>query len=188
MQAERPGLRTACKGQVSVMFRERSSYRDLVERTRLPDPPRQSSEGELDKLVAALEERKPKDASIGLRAEPDRVQGARELFADELVPLFEKLKEKYADAGVNLEMDVEKFLEGGREIRFRFEMGGYAAELDGVVTNEAIAFQETRHAPNFGGELVSGPMLRLRRLTAPVFREFICERLAVLVRTALRKR
>jgi len=169
------------------MSRERSSYRDLVERTKLPDPPRQSSEGELDNLVAALGERKP-IATADPSLKPDHVQRARQLFADELVPLFHELREKYADAGVTLEMDVENFLGGGREIRFRFEMGGHCAELDGVVTDEAIAFQETRHAPHLGGELVSGPMLRLRRLTAPVFREFICERLTVLVRTALRKR
>ena len=58
----------------------------------------------------------------------------------------------------------------------------------GTVTTEAIAFHETRYAPDLHGELLSGPMLRLRGLDAGVFRKFICERLTILLRGAMRRR
>ena len=90
--------------------------------------------------------------------------------------------------GVSLEMDVSNFLAGGREISFEFGVGEYRAKLVGTVTTEAIAFHETRYAPDIDGELVSGPMLRLRNLDGTAFREFICERLSVLLRTAIRRR
>jgi hypothetical protein len=38
------------------------------------------------------------------------------------------------------------------------------------------------------GEVESGPMLRLHRLNARAFKEFICERLAVLLKIVLRER
>lgn len=167
---------------------KRSRYQRLVEKNRPPDPLNESVEEELDSLIVVLKERQ-NDPDDGFESDtPDRIQVLRELTADELVPTFAELKKKYASSGVSLEMDVSDFLEGGREIRFEFSFKEYRSQLLGTVTTEAIAFHETRHAPGLNGQLVSGPMLRLRHLDRATFREFICERLAVLLRTAVRWR
>jgi hypothetical protein len=55
-------------------------------------------------------------------------------------------------------------------------------QLQGTVTSDAIAFHEVRHAPDIEGQLVAGPMLRLKNLNAETFREFVCGRLTVLLR------
>ena len=86
-----------------------------------------------------------------------------------------------------MQMDASNFLQGGREISFEFGIGKHRVKLQGTVTNEAIAFHETRYSPNVRGELMSGPMLRTRNLDAQPFREFVCERLPVLLRQAMRR-
>ena len=121
-------------------------------------------------------------------AKPDQIQALREKTIKELIPAFVGLVEKYSAVGVSMHMDASDFLEGGREIKFEFGIGDFRMELSGTVTTEAIAFHETRHSPEMQGELVSGPMLRLRGLTAEVFRNFICQRLALLVRVAMRRK
>lgn len=115
----------------------------------------------------------------------DRIQRLRELTVAELIPAFDELREKYASFDVILEMDASSFLAGGREIGFQFQVGDYRTKLAGTVTAEAVAFHETRFAPDRNGELASGPMLRLHRLNAKAFKEFICERLAVLLKIVL---
>jgi hypothetical protein len=164
-----------------------SEYQRLVESTRVPPPPPRSLETDLDKLIACMKERKRRQAEPAPK-ERDRVQELRELMVRELVGVFVELMEKYRDSGVSMEMDASSFLEGGREIRFDFAFGEFRIQMLGTVTTEAIAFHETRHFPDVRGELVSGPMLRLRSLNARVFRDFICERLAVLIRAVMRHR
>jgi hypothetical protein len=87
-----------------------------------------------------------------------------------------------------MELDASNLLQGGRELNFEFAVGEYRSLLWGTATTEGIAFHETRHAPDLRGELTSGPMLRLRNLTGEVFRNFVCRRLSVLMRMALRQR
>jgi hypothetical protein len=106
----------------------------------------------------------------------------------ELIPTFVELVEKYAPSGLTLHMDASKFLEGGREIRFEFGAGQYRIMLAGTITEDAIAFHETRYTPEVHGKLVSGPMLRLKNLTVQTFRDFVCERLSILLKSALRRR
>ena len=166
----------------------RTRYQRLVEKNRPPDPPHESVEQELDSLIVILKERQRQTDDGSEPDAPDRIEVLRELTAGELVPTFAELKRKYVSSGVSLEMDVSDFLEGGREIRFDFSFKEYRSQLLGTVTTEAIAFHETRHAPGLNGQLVSGPMLRLRNLDRTAFREFICERLAVLLRAAVRWR
>ena len=86
-----------------------------------------------------------------------------------------------------MQMDASNFLQGGREIKFEFGIRDHRLQLHGIVTSEAIAFHETRHGPDVQGELVSGPMLRLRGLDGSVFREFVCERLTYVLRAATRR-
>lgn len=145
-------------------------------------------EDKLDSLVTALAEQREEGSGPGGALEPDRIQLLRKLMLEELIPIFVELVEKYSQSGFILHMDASNFLEGGREIRFEFAIGEYRTELLGTVTTEAIAFHETRYNPQVQGELISGPMLRLRRLDGPSFRDFICERLLVVGRSSARRR
>ncbi|MCH9033350.1 MAG: hypothetical protein IID42_02455 [Planctomycetes bacterium] len=146
------------------------------------------AEGEPDRLIVLVQKprvlARPSAAAGGL----NRIQRLRELTVTELIPAFEELKEKYAASDVSMEMDASNFLNGGRGIEFHFQVGDYRTKLAGTVTSEAVAFHETRSAPDLEGELASGPMLRLHRLDARAFKEFICERLAVLLKIVLRQR
>ena len=150
-------------------------------------PPGRDVEGELDSLIEAFKDRRRAQAAEPEAAKPDPIQLLRKLIVSELVGVFLELNEKYAEAGVSMEMDVSNFLASGREINFEFALGEFRTQLHGTVTTEAIAFHEIRHAPDMRGELTGGPMLRLRHLNASTFREFLCGRLTILLRTALRR-
>ncbi len=165
------------------------SLRELVQRTRpAPKPPPPSPEEELDSLISAISSRRLEDADKDGGLEPDAIEALRGQTIDELIPVFVELVEKYSESGVSLQMDASNFLEGGREIRFEFSIGDYNTQLLGTVTTEAIAFHETRYSPDVQGELLSGPMLRLRGLDGRTFRDFICQRLTLLIRAAARRR
>lgn len=141
-------------------------------------------ENELDALLAVV--KRPDTRSV---AQPqDRVEMLRGLMTSELLPIFAELVDKYTPSGIEMDMDVSEFLDGGREIRFEFKLGEFRSQLVGTVTSEKIAFNEIRYSPQVRGELVSGPMLSVRLLSGQAFRDFICERLTILLRTAMRGR
>jgi hypothetical protein len=146
-----------------------------------------TAETELDALLDVMRRRGEK-SSEGDAAPESPLQRLRESLVNDLIPVFVELVEKYSKAGVSMQMDASNFLEGGREIRFEFSLNNHRTELHGTVTNEGIAFHEVRYSPDFHGELAAGPMLRLRGLNARTFREFVCERLALLIRGAIRRR
>ncbi|UCC29729.1 MAG: hypothetical protein JSU86_16180 [Phycisphaerales bacterium] len=165
-----------------------NSYRELVRQVHPPSAkPARKPEEELDSLITLLKERQQRAADQNAGLDPDQIQTLRELTINELVPIFVELMEKYSKSGISMHMDASNFLEGGREIKFEFGLGQHRAQLHGTVTTEAIAFHETRQTPDVHGELVSGPMVRLRALNGEKFRNFICERLAQLLRTAVRR-
>jgi hypothetical protein len=60
--------------------------------------------------------------------------------------------------------------------------------LDGTATPSGIAFHETRFSNSVLGVVTTGPMLGARTLSGQTFREFICERVGQLVRSAVRRR
>ncbi len=156
-------------------------------RTRAPQPQPRTAERELDGLIASLSER-DKGAIGGSRAGSDPVVALREMLVGELIPIFVELVEKYSAAGIAMQMDASNLLEGGREIKFEFGVGEHRMQLQGTVTNDAIAFHEVRYAPDIDGQLVAGPMLRLKQLNAKTFREFVCERLAQVLRSAAKRK
>lgn len=164
------------------------SYGQLVRETRPPDKPAKTTEDEVDLLLTAFREREQRAEAARPAQEPDRIDRLRVKTRDEFIPVFVQLMEKYTRAGVFMEMDASNFLQGGREITFEFGIKEHRIKLMGTVTSEGIAFHETRYARDVHGELISGPMLRLRSLTGKVFRDFVCERLAVLLRAAMRRR
>jgi len=167
-----------------------SQYAELVRRQTANQQGASSThpEEELDKLLANLKEAQEKPPPPKEEPKVDPLQQLRELTLNELIPIFVELVEKYSKSGVSMQMDASDLLQGGREIRLDFGVGDHRVQLLGTATSEAIAFHETRFNPEVHGELVSGPMLRLRNLSGEIFRDFICTRLTVLIRASLRKR
>ena len=167
-----------------------SQYGQLVKETT-PDEsasPALCAEEELDALLRLIKKREEESENTGGSVKPDPIRQLREKVINELVPVFVELVEKYGKTGISMQMDASNLLEGGREIRFEFGINEHRAQLLGTATSDVIAFHETRHSPEVHGELVSGPMLRMRTLTAETFRNFICERLTLLLRAAIRRR
>jgi hypothetical protein len=165
---------------------EPSDYASLVRKVQpAKPPPPKRPEQDLDHLLEGYAQQQ-KNPNAPVAGKVDPIQTLRETTINVLIPVFVELVEKYSDSGMSLQMDASNFLEGGREIKFEFGMGEFRINLQGTVTTEAIAFHETRHSPNVHGELVSGPMLRIRGLSSDTFRDFICERLSTLIRSAIR--
>ncbi len=177
MRAEETALNTS---------QPNSQYSKLVRQTKPSPSAAQNPEGDVDALLTQLDKQsaEPKETP----PPPDRVEILRGNVVTEFIPIFVALTEKYAAKGINMEMDASNLLQGGREISFKFELGAFKSELHGTVTSDAVAFQETRYSPDVAGELASGPMMRLRTLDSDVFRDFVCQRLAILIRTALRRK
>lgn len=164
-----------------------TQYGRLSKRTSIPNATAdRNAEKELDALIVSLNERRHNASGQSTTLQLDRVQALRDLTLKALIPVFVELAEKYAESSITMQMDASSFLQGGRELKFEFCLGEYRSELLGTVTADAIAFHETRYSPDVHGELVSGPMLRLRNLTGDTFRNFVCDRVATLVRAAMR--
>lgn len=158
---------------------------ELQRKIRRPEP---SAENDLDALLDTI---KRKSSDRGLVEPPlqdDPVQALRDQVIRELIPMFIELVEKYARAGVVLQMDASNLLEGGREIKFEFAVGEFRSELQGTVTTDVIAFHEVKYAPDVHGQLLAGPMIRLKQLSAKTFREFVCERLTLLLKQVAKRR
>lgn len=182
------GESSSAESAIVTTSRQPLGYQQLIGKTRLPDPPTKNIEGELDALVNSLEERQKPAESEGQRRATDPLHALREMTVRELVPVFVELVEKYSKSGISLQMDASSLLEGGREIKFEFGIGEHRVQLQGTVTSDAIAFHEVRYAPDIDGQLLAGPMLRLKQLNAKTFREFVCERLAMLLKSAARRK
>lgn len=164
-----------------------TQYRLLIERTKPPTPVERTTEGELDRLLCVIDERRKIERKRKRTPKVDPLVALRDLTIKELVPAFVALVEKYGGNGIAMHMDASNLLEGGREIKFEFAYGSYRMELQGTVVTDAIAFHEVRHAPDIQGDMVAGPMLRLKTLSADTFREFVCGRVMVLIRLANRR-
>ncbi|MGB0717456.1 MAG: hypothetical protein ACPGXK_16385 [Phycisphaerae bacterium] len=170
------------------MSKQRNSeYARLVKkmaprRSEEPDP----EEG-LDALITQFQQKRELNEQVVEEQKTDPIQKLRETLINEYIPTFIHLTEKYGQSGIAMEMDASNLLQGGRELKFSFSIGGYRHELLGTATSEAIAFHETRFNPDHDGELASGPLLRLRRLNVHSFRQFICNQLSSLVRHAMRR-
>lgn len=168
--------------------RKQTQYQKLIEQTRPPVPVEQTTENELDRLLTTIAERARREKVHQAAPRADPLIALREKTVKELVPAFVELVEKYGQTGIAMQMDASSLLEGGRELTFEFAFGAFRMELQGTVVSDAIAFHEVRHAPDLQGQMVAGPMLRLKTLSAKTFREFVCGRIMVLIRLAHRRR
>jgi len=165
-----------------------SSYSQLVSGSAPAQPREQNAEDNLDSLLLQLKEKEEAEKISKPEAKPDAVTLLRKTMVEDLIPVFVELAEKYAAKGIVLEMDASNLIQGGREIKFHLGVGPYRTELLGTATDDAIAFHQVRYTPEVDGELTGGPMIRLRALNAETFRSFVCERLAILLRSALRRK
>jgi hypothetical protein len=165
-----------------------TTYQQLVQSLKSHAPKPQTSEAHLDNLLATIQERERRAREEASKPLPDPIQTLRELVVQELIPVFVELVEKYAENGISMQMDASNLLAGGRELAFEFGMAGCRMQLQGTVTQDSIAFHEVRHSPEVQGQLMAGPMLRQRHLDANTFREFICDRLTMLLRFAGRRK
>ena len=144
------------------------------------------AESRLDTLLSALMRREAQQTEKSpppQEASPFDV--LRDQFREELIPVFEEMKEKYAASGVMLSMDVANFLDGGRQIEIEFVREPFIIRLEGTVTDRAIAFNEIKSTRTVDGAITGGPMLMTRRLTGEKFRGFLCERIATLIKSVL---
>ncbi len=160
----------------------------MIEKTKPPIPIEQTTENDLDRLLVTIADRARRERVQKTAPRIDPLLALREKVVKELVPAFVELVEKYGQGGIAMQMDASNLLEGGRELNFEFAFGAFRMELQGTVVTDAIAFHEVRHAPDLQGQMVAGPMLRLKTLSAKTFREFVCGRIMVLIRLAHRRR
>lgn len=165
-----------------------TTYQQLVASLKRHAPRPQTSEAQLDTLLATIQERDRKAREAASQPVVDPIQTLRELVVQQLIPVFVELVEKYSEHGISMQMDASNLLEGGRELAFEFGLAGCRMQLQGTVTQDSIAFHEVRHSTEVQGQLMAGPMLRMRHLDANTFREFICDRLTMLLRFAGRRK
>jgi hypothetical protein len=154
--------------------------------TRGPAQTRVRSEADLDSLLTKIEVRNQTGSDNSVMLKTDPLERFREQILCELTPVIMELSEKYASRGVTIQMDASNFLQGGRNVQFEFAIAGHRNVLKGTVTSEAIAFEEIRYSPSSDGDITSGPSLRLRQLDATTFRDFICKRVVLLLKQAVK--
>lgn len=184
----RPWLAPAGQ-ELQVATREKpTNYQKLIRHCRPEEHASKTVEEQLDSLLTRHLQRQDHQEQPADSPQQSALDLLRRQMRDELIPVFEDLKVKYADSSIFIEMDAEDFLSGGVELLIEVEFDIYGMQMLGTVTPQGIAFQETRQANNVRGAIQAGPMLRTRHLTGQSFREFLCERITQLVRSAVRSR
>lgn len=145
-----------------------------------------SAEEKLDALLGSLirqESGKRGEGREGEKASPLEV--LRRQMREELIPAFDEIRKKYESLGISMTMDASDFLDGGRHITLEFAREPYIIRLEGAVTDRAIGFNEVHSTRLVEGTIKSGPMLMTRRLSVEQFREFVFERVAILIKSVL---
>ncbi len=128
------------------------------------------------------------DYSAPLPKQVSAIDRLRHVFVNELIPVVNELREKYASKGLNLQMNAERFLSGKREIVIEMQFDGIGMRYNGTVIEGVIAFNQTRYdIEDRSGLTASGAALRTRDLDADKFRTFLCDRIAHLVQQASKR-
>jgi hypothetical protein len=144
-------------------------------------------EAELDAMLEKAAKRRSRKQPDAADDAPDAVEVFRTQLRDVYCTVFEELRSKYAAKGLTMEMKAEDLLGGGTGLRFSFGYGDLCVQLDGTVTRGGVAFCIVRGAGHSSAALVSGPLLRIRNLSADDFRRFVVEQLSQLIKDALRR-
>jgi hypothetical protein len=106
-----------------------------------------------------------------------------------LIPVVDGLRAKYGTRGVEVRLDSEDFMRGGRRVDLTVEFAGTGIRLEGTVTPTSIAFLQTRYSKDDpAGLAASGPSLRINGLNSATFRDFVCERISAIVELVVQGR
>jgi len=160
---------------------------EVMRQARSERPDVMDSEARLDALLAQGARGEESESTVET-PKADPLAQLRELFANKLTPVIDDLSKKYGASGVTLQLEADKFLSGGRSLSIIIEFAGQGTRLDGTVISGSIAFQQTRYLKSDRSGLTgSGPTLRTRDLDADIFRAFMCDRIAALVRSVLKQ-
>jgi hypothetical protein len=159
------------------------TYQQLVASLKGHAHKPQTSEANLDTLLATIQERERKAREEASKPAPDPIQSLRELVVQELIPVFVELVEKYSEHGISMQMDASNLLEGGRELAFEF--AGPAASTS--------RYHQTHRIPRgtsfFGSaRSIDGRPHAAPDTSMPIVPEFICDRLTMLLRYAGRRK
>jgi len=163
---------------------------DLRTVLRHTDRPQEANaQGDVERRLDALLNRRVDPEPVVPAPEPsDPLSRLRSRFADSFVAIVDELRGKYVANGVDLSLDAADFLGGGRQFTITIEFSGHGMRLEATVTDSIVAFSQTRFtASDRAGLTASGPSLRTRDLSANDFRNFVCERIALLVQSALKR-
>lgn len=163
-----------------------SRYQDLIRQCRPKQAPKKSIEEQLDGILELREKRQAQSDAPRIDPKQAAIEAFRQRMRDELIPVFEDLKEKYEATGIAMAMDASDLLAGGVNLVIEVTYEAYGMRMEGTVMPEGVAFHEARYSNRVRGVLTTGPMLRTRSLTRERFREFLCDRISQLVRSAVR--
>jgi hypothetical protein len=115
------------------------------------------------------------------------IERLRDMFANEFAPALQSINDKYQGKGVEVALDATDFVGGGRSIVVTIQFSDQKVVLEGTVTDNAIAFQETRYVGDYGGMMAGGPSLRTRSLDVQQFSDFILARIISLVKSVTQR-
>ncbi len=166
-----------------------TQYQTLLRKHSPQQRAPKSVEEQLDALLE-VGKRRPSGEDPGSASDvrTSALDDLRSLLRDELLAVFQDIRAKYAPAGILMEIDAEGFLAGGATLTIEVQFESCGMRMEGTATSGGLAFQETRFSNKVPGVVTTGPMLSARKLSAEAFREFLCERVGQLVRSAVRRR
>ncbi len=146
-----------------------------------------SLEKTLDSLLGPGESAPSEQTPATADAKPSPIDTLRNLLEEELLHAVEDFALRYQEKGIAVSIDCSEFLSGeSRTIVVDVGFGSLRCKLEGLVTQDGIAFQESRFVSGVAGTVTAGPMLRLRGLTAELFVNYIYDRTISLVHEAKR--
>ncbi|MCP4251146.1 MAG: hypothetical protein GY778_29260 [bacterium] len=163
-----------------------SRYKDLVRQCRPKKTPKKTVEQQLDAILDLHQQRQAQAEKPDVDPKQAAIDAFRHRMRDELIPEFEFLKKKYEPSRIAMALDASDLLDGGVKLVIEMTYEAYGMSMEGTVTLEGVAFHEARYSNKVRGVLTTGPMLRTRGLTLEGFREFLCDRISQLVRSAMR--
>ncbi len=167
--------------------RRQPQYQTLVQKCKPEVVAAKSVEEQLDALLHTAQRAHAAPGDPAGQYQPSPLEELRHRMTEELLPVFNELRGKYEPSGIFMEMNADDFLNGGVQLALEVRYQNVGLRLEGTVTPGGIAFHETRSANGVAGVVTAGPMLRIRHLSGQTFREFVCERVSHLVRSAMRR-
>ena len=146
-----------------------------------------SLERTLDSLLGGADSAPVTATTPSADAKPSPIDSLRQMLIDELFHAVEEFALRYQDKGIAVSVDCEAFLnDNSRNIIIDLGFGSLRCKLEGLVTQDGIAFQESRFVSGVAGTVTAGPMLRFRGLTTESFVNYLYDRTISLVHEAKR--